>query len=231
MKRFYKEVGVEPREGGFAVLLDGKPVKTPARADLVVPTRVLAESIAEEWREQKGQIAPDKMPLTKAANTAIDRVGPRTGEVIAELLNYAGADLLSYRAETPADLAARQARNWDPWLAWAERSHGAKLAVTSGIVAIEQPREAISALETVLRSHDPFSLTGLHAATTILGSLVLALALADAHLTARGAFELATLDERYQAEKWGVDAAAEARARGLEADLESAANFIGLARG
>lgn len=230
MKRFYKDVTVEPREGGFAVLLDGKPVKTPARADLVLPTRVLAESVAEEWREQHGEIAPAKMPLTKAANTAIDRVGPRMDEVIQDLLKFAGADLLAYRAEAPADLAARQARQWDPWLAWAERSHGAKLAVTSGIVAIEQPPEALAALERVLAVHDAFSLTGLHAATTILGSLVLALALADAHLTARGAFELATLDERYQAEKWGLDQAAEARARTLEAELESAANFIGLAR-
>ena len=139
-------------------------------------------------------------------------------------------DLLCYRVEAPAELAARQAREWDPWLAWAARSHGADLAVTLGTVVVEQPADAIAALARVLAARDEFALVGLLTATRILGSLVLALALADGHLTAHNAFEVSALDERYQAEKWGVDDAAEKRARLLENELESAARFIELAR-
>lgn len=230
MKRFYKDVSVEEVAGRFAILLDSKPVKTPGRADLAVPTRALAEEIAEEWRGQGAEIAPDTMHLTRAANTAIDRVADTRAAVIADLTRFANADLLCYRAEAPAELAARQAKEWDPWLEWLAKSHGAKLKATAGIVAVEQPPETLARIETVLARHDAYALTGLHLATTILGSLVLALALLDEHLTARGAFALSTLDERYQAEKWGVDAEAIARARRLENELESAVLFMALAR-
>jgi len=230
MKRFYKDVSVGEVEGGFAILLDGKPVKTPGRADLAVPTRALAEEVAEEWRGQGADIAPEKMLLTKAANTAIDRVARMRAEVISDLLRFANADLLCYRAEAPAALTARQAQEWDPWLDWLAKSHGARLKATAGIVAVDQPPETLARIEMVLNRHGPFALTGLHAATTILGSLVLALALLDEHLTARGAFALSTLEERYQAEKWGVDAEAIERARRLENELESAVLFMALAR-
>jgi chaperone required for assembly of F1-ATPase len=230
MKRFYKDVSVEEQDGRFAILLDGKPIKTPRRANLAVPTRALAEEIAEEWRGQSADIAPDMMLLTKAANSAIDRVSTARTEVIADLLKFANADLLCYRAEAPATLTVRQAKEWDPWLDWLARSHGAKLKATVGIVAVDQPPETLARIEMVLARHDAFALTGLHAATTILGSLVLSLALLDEHLTARGAFALSTLDERYQAEKWGVDAEAIARARRLENELESAVLFMALAR-
>jgi chaperone required for assembly of F1-ATPase len=230
MKRFYKDVSVEEGKGGFAILLDGKPVKTPGKADLAVPTRALAEEVAEEWRGQGADIAPEKMLLTKAANTAIDRVAAKRAEIIADLVRFANADLLCYRAEAPAALTSRQAQEWDPWLDWLAKSHGARLKATAGIVAVDQPPETLARIEMVLNRHDPFALTGLHAATTILGSLVLALALLDEHLTARGAFALSTLDERYQAEKWGVDAEAIERARRLENELESAVLFMALAR-
>ncbi len=230
MKRFYKDVSIGGQQGRFTILLDGKPVKTPGRADLALPTRVLAEEIAEEWLRQRGDIAPDTMPLTKSANTAIDRVSQVRMEVIADLLKFANADLLCYRAEAPAALAARQAQEWDPWLDWLAKSHGVKLKATQGIVAVEQPPETLARIEMVLARHDAFALTGLHAATTILGSLVLALALLDEHLTARGAFALSTLDERYQAEHWGVDTEAIARARRLENELESVVLFMALAR-
>lgn len=230
MKRFYKDVSVAEEDGKFAILLDGKTVKTPGRAALAVPTRVLAEEIAEEWRGQGAEIVPDKMPLTRSANTAIDRVPAARSDVIADLLKFASADLLCYRAEAPAALAARQAKEWDPWLDWLGRSHGARLAATSGIVAIAQPPESLARIARVLERQDMFALTGLHAATTILGSLVLGLALLDEHLTARGAFALSTLDERYQAEQWGMDAEAIARARRLEQELESAALFMALSR-
>lgn len=230
MKRFYKNVAVADLAGGFAVLLDGKGVLTPGRSPLAVPTRALAEEIAEEWRGQGAEIAPDTMLLTKAANTAIDRVSVARADVIADLLKFANADLLCYRAEAPAALAARQAKEWDPWLDWLGRSHGAKLVATSGIVAVAQPPESLARIARVLERQDAFALTGLHAATTILGSLVLGLALLDEHLTARGAFALSTLDERYQAEKWGVDAEAIARAQRLEHELESSVLFMALAR-
>lgn len=230
MKRFYKNVAVADLAGGFAVLLDGKGVLTPGRSPLAVPTRALAEEIAEEWRGQGAEIAPDTMLLTKAANTAIDRVSVARADVIADLLKFANADLLCYRAEAPAVLAARQAKEWDPWLDWLGRSHGAKLVATSGIVAVAQPPESLARIARVLERQDAFALTGLHAATTILGSLVLGLALLDEHLTARGAFALSTLDERYQAEKWGVDAEAIARAQRLEHELESSVLFMALAR-
>jgi chaperone required for assembly of F1-ATPase len=230
MKRFYKDVSVGELDGRFAILLDDKPVKTPGRADLAVPTRALAEEIAEEWRGQGAEIAADAMLLTKAANTAIDRVSAKRADVIADLIRFANADLLCYRAEAPAALGARQAKEWDPWLDWLAKSHGAKLKATAGIVAVDQPPETLARIEMVLARHDTFALTGLHAATTILGSLVLALALLDEHLTARGAFALSTLDERYQAENWGVDAEAIARARRLENELESAVLFMALAR-
>jgi chaperone required for assembly of F1-ATPase len=230
MKRFYKEVSVAPAEGGFAVLLDGKPIRTPAKAVLAVPTRDLADAVATEWRGQDADILPHTMPLTKFANTAIDRVRTRRGDTIDELVKYAGADLLCYRTDDPVELRVRQDLEWDPWLDWLSRSHGADLVVTSEIIAVEQPEAALLAVRAALEPRDEFALAGLHTATTITGSLVLALALADGHLTALQAFEIAVLDERYQAEKWGVDDEAERRARALEKELESAAKFIALAR-
>ena len=213
----------------FRVLLDGKPIKTPLRKILVLPTRVLADAVAEEWRGQGEKIDPTSMPLTKLANTAIDRVAGREDSVIGQILAYAN-DLLCYRAETPADLVARQNEGWNPLLDWAAERTGARLLTRVGITHIAQPEEALAAFGRALAAYDPFVLTAVHSAATICGSLVLALALADGRLDTEEAFALSHLDERYQAEKWGTDGEAEKRARALAAELDAAARFMRCAR-
>ena len=226
MKRFYKEVSIGD---GFSILLDGKPVKTPMRKTLVLPTRALAEAIAEEWRKQGEKVDPFGMPLTKLANTAIDRVVGREDEAIGDITAYAN-DLLCYRAEAPADLVARQNQNWDPLLDWTEERYGARLQVRVGITHIVQPEEVVAALRQAVGQYESFVLAALHSAVTICGSLVLGLALADGRLDAEEAFALSQLDERYQAEKWGTDDEAEKRARAIVAELDAATRFMRLAR-
>jgi len=227
MRRFYKEVSVTD---DFRVLLDGKPIKTPLRATLTLPTRALAEAIAGEWRRQGDKVQPTTMWLTKLANTAIDRVAGHEEAVIGGILAYAN-DLLCYRAEAPADLVARQNEGWNPLLGWVAERYGARLLIRAGIVHIAQPDEAVAALRGALALHDPFVLTAVHAAAMLCGSLVLALAILEGRLTAEEAFAASRLDEEYQAEKWGRDAAAELRARTLAAELDAAARFMRCAQG
>lgn len=229
MKRFYKSVSIAGEGDGFAVQLDARPVKTPHGARLVLPTPALADAVAQEWRDQQDTIDPQTMPLTKAANTTIDGVTPRREEVIEELLKYGGGDLLCYRAEDDK-LAERQRLAWDPVLDWLAERHGARLAITQGITHIAQPGEAIIALGRALKPFSPYILTALSNATSLTGSLTLALAIQDAHLTAVEAFEKAHLDEQYQAERWGQDAEAEERRVTLRQELESSAKFMALAR-
>ena len=226
MRRFYTQVSIGiPKRGSYSILLDGKPVKTPARAALALPTRALADAVAEEWRGQDDKVDPASMPLTKLANTAIDRVAGQEDHVIGQILAYAN-DLLCYRAEAPADLVARQNAGWDPLLDWAAERTGAQLLTRVGIVHIAQPEEAVEAFRNALAQHDAFALTAVHSAATICGSLVLALALAEGRLDAEEAFALSHLDERYQAEKWGTDGEAEKRARALAAELDAAGRFM-----
>jgi chaperone required for assembly of F1-ATPase len=225
MRRFYKEVSVAD---DFRILLDGKPIKTPLRATLALPTRALAEAVAEEWRGQGVLVQPTTMWLTKLANTAIDRVAGREAHVVAQALAYAN-DLLCYRVEAPASLIARQSECWNPLLEWAAERYGARLLTRVGVTHIAQPEEAVAALRRAVAQYDPFVLTALHVAATVCGSLVLALALADGRLDADEAFALSHLDERYQAEKWGVDEEAEKRALALAAELDAAARFMRLA--
>lgn len=228
MKRFYKEVAVAPEGEGFAVLLDGKPVKTPGRATLFLPTRPLAEAVAEEWRAQGENIEPASMPLTKLAHTAIDIVTADRGKVANHILSFGRSDLLCYRAEAPAELAVRQRQNWDPLLEWLGEAHGARLRTGEGVGFIQQPGEALTALDEAVWAHDDFALAGLYAAATITGSLALALALAGHRLDAAGAFAASTLDEAWQAEKWGHDSEAIARRNRLSAELAAAERFLRL---
>lgn len=229
VKRFYKDVSVTGADGGFSILLDGKSVKTPQRAPLSLPTRALAEAIADEWRAQGDEIKPEAMPLTKLANTAIDGAPQR--EAIAEqALGYGRSDLLCYRAEGPDDLVIRQARQWGPLLDWLHQTHGARLKTASGIGYVDQPAEAITRLAGRLGQFDPFGLVALHTVTAITGSLALGLALADGQISAGEAFALSQLDEAFQAEKWGTDAEAGARAARLQAELEAVERFFRLSR-
>ena len=201
MKRFYKEVKV----ADGAILLDGKPVKTPARAELRLPTPALAEAVAAEWRGQEEEIDPRTMRLTGLSNAAIDRVMPDMPAFVRPLAAYAESDLLCYRADSPAELIARQAEAWDPLLDWARRRFDAHFAVTSGIVHAPQPDATIARLGEALAAYDAFHLAGLAPIITIGGSLVTALALVEGEVDPDSAFDLTHLDELWQARRWGED--------------------------
>ena len=225
MKRFYKAVSVT--DDG-SILLDGKPILTPAKARLVLPTLELAHAVAAEWREQGADIQPATMHLTKLANTAIDRTEARRDEVAAELVNFAGSDLLCYRAIEPADLIQRQKAAWDPLLDWIDASYGVRFRTTEGIGHVQQDPQAIFVLNEMLIAKDVWCLTAMHAATTITGSLILALAMSEDRLSPQEAFSTSRIDETFQADKWGLDAEAETRARRLAGELEMAGRFMAL---
>lgn len=224
MRRFYKEVAVA--EG--AILLDGKPVKTPARADLILPTPALAEAVAAEWRAQGDEIDPRTMKLTGLGNAAIDRIAPDLASFVRPLAAYAESDLLCYRADAPAELIARQAEAWDPLLAWARARFDVHFAVTSGIVHAPQPDATVARLGEALATYHAFHLAGLAPIITIGGSLVTALALAEDEIDPDGAFDLTHLDELWQARRWGEDRLAlEARAA-RKRDFMAAAELLDL---
>jgi len=225
VKRFYKDVTIAD---DLSIHLDGKPILTPAKRKLALPTRQLADAIAQEWPEQGRDILPATMPLTKLANTAIDR--GRCDDIVAELTNFARNDLLCYRATEPDELVRRQQTAWDPLLDWAHETYGARLATTRGVSHSAQDEAAIAALSRVVQAADVWTLVGIHAATTITGSLILALAILKNRLSHTDAFAASRIDESFQAEKWGPDAEAEARTRRLAAELEAASRFMGLAR-
>ena len=173
-RRFYKDVSISDGPP-FRILLDGRPVKTPKKRTLEVPTRPLAEAIAEEWRAQEEMVNPARMPLTRFANTAIDAVDDAREAVAAEIAAYAGRDLLCYRAEAPEKLTRLQAKHWDPVIAASEAALGAPLKVVSGVMPVEQPDETLAAVAAALTPHDAFRLAGLHVLTTLMGSAFLTL--------------------------------------------------------
>ena len=231
-KRFYQDASVDAVDvvgGGFAVLLDGRGIKTPGRAPLSLPTRALAEAVAEEWQAQEDEIDLEAMWLTKLANTALDRVGPRRGEIEAEILNFAGTDLLCYRAEYPEALRKLQAEKWNPLLDWAATRFGARLAVTEGILPVAQDDAALAQLADAIDAVAVFPLTGLHNAVSLMGSLVLGLALLERQIDGEAGFELAHLDERWQESQWGQDSEALERLTRRRAELERTVVFLGLA--
>jgi chaperone required for assembly of F1-ATPase len=218
MKRFYKDVSVGEEGGAFRVLLDGKPAKS-----LVLPTRSLAEAIAEEWRGQGETVELAEMFVTRLATAGADA---NRGHIAEQILSFGKSDLLCYRAEAPRELTVRQAEIWNPLLDWAHAKYGARFTVSTGIVFVEQPADTLLALEKAVWDRDDFALAALHAASAITGSLVLALALAERRLTAEQAFAASRLDEQFQAEKWGLDAEAEARAARLAGELAAAERFL-----
>lgn len=226
MKRLYAEADMVPSRGAFMARLDGKPILTPARRALVLPTERLAEAVAGEWRDQADVIRPATMPLTRLATTVVDVMPLRRDDAIDELHGYASTDLLCYRAAEPAALVERQRQGWQPWLDWAELHLDARLAVTVGVEPIEQPAPALRALRAPLDRLDDWRLTGLHAAVGLTGSLVLGLALERAALDAAHALELALLDELFEIERWGEDGLQRQRHAGLRRDLEAAVAFL-----
>lgn len=229
MKRFWAAAGVAERPEGWAVLLDGRPVKTPAKLPLVLPTEALARAVAEEWDAQQGEVRPALMPLTRTANSAIDKVASMAAAVVEEIARYGGTDLLCYRATGPAALIARQAAAWDPWLDWVA-GQGAALRVTTGIVHVAQPEVSLGRLSARVSARSHFELAALYDLVAITGSLVLGLAVAEGRLEAGDAFDLARLDEDWQAEHWGVDdEAAESAAMKRQA-MRDAGRFLRLCR-
>jgi chaperone required for assembly of F1-ATPase len=230
VKRFYKQVSVEPAGHGFQVLLDGRPVRTPGGNALLLPTRALGEIIAGEWRDQKGEIVPVSMPMLRLANTVLDGIGKNREAVIQSILRFGEHDLVCYRAEQPPELAVLQEKNWSPLLDWAAQSHGSKLSVGTGLAHVGQPPEALAALGCAVAGMDDLALTALHVMASITGSLVLGLALAEGRIDAAEAFRLSRIDEDYQAGKWGQDAEAEARAKRLAQELDTATAFLAASR-
>jgi chaperone required for assembly of F1-ATPase len=228
MKRVYKAAAARPVENGWSIALDGRAMRTPGRNDLVVPSETLAAAIAAEWEAQQDEVRPVTMPLTRLAATAIDRTSVQRDQVIAETANYAGTDLVCYRADHPPELAARQQSIWQPLLDWAILRYDAPLAVTSGVIPTPQPAAALKAFAASVAVLDDFRLTGLHTLTAACGSLVIALALLEGRIDAATAFAASQLDETFQIEAWGEDAEAAARRRALQADIASAARFLSL---
>lgn len=230
MKRFYRDAGILASAGGFTVALNGKPVRTPAKAPLTVPSRALAAAMAAEWQRQGDEVAPGALPLTRLASTALNLVAPRRAEVVAAIANYAGTDLVCYRAEHPPELVERQQRLWQPLLDWAALRYGAKLAVTAGVVPRAQPEASLAALAAVVAAHDAMALAALHLATAACGSLVIALALFKSQIDADAAFALSQLDESFEIERWGEDAEQNRQRAAVRDDIALAARFHALAR-
>ena len=227
MKRFWKDAEVV-ENGGFGIALDGRRVKTPARADLAVPSHALAEAIASEWREAGGEIDPHAMPLTGLANAAVDRVAPEQEAFASGLAKYGETDLTCYRAESPAALVERQEQAWGPLLAWARRRFDVDFCVTASTTHVPQPQGTIERLAHAVAALDPFRLAGLSPLVTIGGSLVAALAVAEGAITAEEAWEAVSLDERWQLEQWGSDADAEVALANRRRDFLTAAKFLKL---
>ena len=228
MKRFWKEVGIERAGEGWAIRLDGRPVKTPARAPLEVPTDALAEAVAEEWRGVSERIDPRTMPLTGLANAAIDRIKPVRETFAKGLANYAEADLACYRSEGPRALVDRQERDWDKLLGWARRRFDIDFMTTSGLMHVAQPQATVDRLSHEVAALDPFRLAGLSPLVTVGGSLVAALAVLEKAMTPEEAWDAVSIDDSWQIEQWGADAEAEAALENRRRDFMAAARFLDL---
>lgn len=229
-KRFWNAAEVVEAGGGFGVRLDGRAVRTPAKAELVVPTQALAREIAAEWDAQEGEIVPATMPLTRATNAAIDRVAREQAAVAAMLAEYGSSDLLCYRAESPAELVARQAEAWDPLLDWAESVFSARLRTTSGVMHVTQDAAALERLHAEVRLLDIWALTAFHDLVCLSGSLVVGLAALRDQAPLEALWRASRIDESWQQEQWGSDEEAEAVARKKECDFFNAKRFHDLSR-
>lgn len=207
-RRFWTEATVTAEAGGFTVLLDTRPVRTPLKAPLILPTEGLAQAVAAEWQAQQDKVNPATMPFTRTANTAIDKVAPQFDAVAAMLADYGGTDLLCYRATGPQALIARQVAAWDPLLHWASEALDCPLHATAGVVHIDQPATSLTRLHSAVAALSPFQLAAFHDLVAISGSLVLALAVTHGRLTAEDAWTLSRTDEDWQIEAWGADAEA-----------------------
>nr|WP_314438596.1 ATP12 family protein [uncultured Brevundimonas sp.] len=219
VSRFWKEVTVAPHaDGGWAVLLDGRTLKTPAKAQLVLPTEAAARLVANEWAAQGEFMDPHTMPATRLASTAIDRIGQAREPVADEIAAYAGTDVVCYLAEHPTPLVKRQEAAWTPWRDWAERELGVALAPASGVIHQPQSPDAIARVKAHALTLNDFRLTGLATAVPLLGSAVLAMAMEQGAVSGQEAFDLSRIDELFQEEQWGEDAEAAERTEARRAE-------------
>lgn len=228
MRRFWEAAEAIEADGGFAILLDGRQVKTPAKADLILPTATLANAVANEWNEVGENIDPRAMPLTGLANAAIDRIAPDKEGFAAGVAQYGESDLTCYRAEGPDLLVCWQEEAWDALLAWARRRYDVDFATCSGVMHVAQPPETVRKLSHEVAALDEFQLAGLSTLVTIGGSLVAALAVHEEMMPAEGAWEAVSLDDRWQLEQWGDDPEARAALDARRRDFLAAARFLEL---
>jgi chaperone required for assembly of F1-ATPase len=229
-KRFYNDVAIKDEGHGVGVLLDGKPVRTPAKAPFVVPHKALAEAIGDEWRGQGARIDPATMPLTRLANSVIDGVKGHEGAVIGDILNYAGSDLICYRAEGPKGLVTLQTKHWDPIVAWAKRDLGVPMRLAEGVMHVAQAPSSLDAIGSRLSEFDSWSLAALHVMTGLSGSALLALATALGRLSPEEAWAAAHVDEDWQISQWGEDEEAKQRRANRWRDFAAAARMVELLR-
>jgi chaperone required for assembly of F1-ATPase len=226
VKRFYAIAAMTGDAAPFGVALDGLPLRTPARAALMLPTRALAAAVVAEWAAQGNAIRPRTMPLTGLSNAAIDRVAPDPVRFADGLSRFAENELLAYRAEAPAALVARQAAAWDPWLAWVQRRHGAAFGQVTGVIHAPQPAATLALVAAAYRDFDAFELAALNPVVTICGSAVIGLAVAAGAMDAATAWTMGHLDELWQAEQWGQDPLAEAGHAERQGDLAAAVTML-----
>ena len=225
-KRFYKSVAVTDQLG---IALDGRSVKTPLKVPLILSNRALAEAVAAEWEAQIEVINPHAMPLTKLANTAIDRAIAEKAKITAEIVEFAGSDMVCYRAESPEGLVLRQTTHWDPIIAWARADLNVGFETVSTITHKIQPAVALQALEAHITALDPFSFVSIHNLTTLTGSALLATMVAAGQISAEAAWLAANVDEDWQIGTWGEDAEAMVRREGRLNEFLACAEFLNLA--
>ncbi len=228
MKRFWQTASVIQENNSFVIRLDGRPMRLPGSAPLVLAKAALAEAIAREWQDLDTDFTPDDLPLTRLAATAQQRIAPNPNPTIDALAQYAQSDLLCYHADFPEDLVALQQARWNPVLALAAQAYGAELRVVSGVMPQPQPAHALASLRRSLAACKADELAALGILVPATGSLVLSLFVAEGRIDAKEATDLAFLDQDYQAEKWGIDAESARRRAAVAVDIEHATRYIRL---
>ncbi|NNE79880.1 MAG: ATPase [Silicimonas sp.] len=229
-KRFWEKVAIAEETGGYAIRLDDRPIRTPAKQLLVVPTERIAKHIAAEWEAQEEKLRPLTMPWTRSANAALDKIAPQRREVMDHLIGYAGSDLLCYRAEGPEALTGRQRQVWDPILDWVADTYDARLDVTAGIMPIQQPRDALQRLAEPMADMSDFQLAGFHDMVALSGSYAIALAAAFGDHLASTLWDASRLDENWQIEQWGEDFEAKRDAEAKKGSFVHATELFSAAR-
>ncbi|WP_169546147.1 ATP12 family chaperone protein [Sneathiella aquimaris] len=228
MKRFYEKAEAGSLESGMTVLLDGRPIKTPAKEKLLLPSEQMAVAIANEWDAQDEKVDPSTMPCMQYAATAIDRVTTQRDAVIDEICGYGGTDLVCYRASYPAPLVKKQSKAWDPLLEWIKNEHDISLKTTTGLSHVKQDEAALERFRDLVQARNDFELAAIHTIVSLTGSMVVTLAVTDGHLDGEMAFEVSELDETHVIEEWGEDAEAALRRKNNKQSLLNAIRFLTL---